>query len=145
MDPLSIIASVVGVSTTATQLSSALYSISNRVLNAPKEISQLAMELALISQVTRQLGVSLEGSKKLFKADLFDVTKQIIEHFQTVQNEIHSIILNVNESGKSRRLNWLFTHSAVKKMLLKMQSLQQLVLLAVSTIQVAIEHQKQDR
>jgi hypothetical protein len=92
--------------------------------------------------VIRQLGGLLEGSKKLFKSELFDTTKEIIEHFQTSQNEVQSMILDINKSGKASRLKWVFTHKHVKGMLLKMYQLKQLVHLAVSTLQVAIEQEK---
>jgi len=142
MDPLSIVASVAGVATAATQLSIALYTISNRLLNAPKEISEMATELSLICAVIRELSGLLERNKKLVKSDLVTTTKEIIVRVDALHLDIKHILTGVRDSRHGRALKWAFRHPQIKDIYIKMNSLKTLLHLAVTTVQVAIEQRK---
>lgn len=145
MDPLSVIASIAGVATAATQLSIALYTISNRLLNAPKEISEMATELSLICAVVRELSGLLERNKKMIKPELYNTTQDIIERVEALRVDIHNIVSGVKEARHGKALRWVFKHPQIKDIYIKINSLKTLLHLAVTTVQVAIEQRKTKR
>ena len=141
-DPLSVVASVTDVAQAATKLSLALYAVSNRILNGPKELTELASELSEVSVAIRDLDFLLDRNKKVVRAGLIEITKEILEKFDALQKEIRGIIEEVHESGDSKRLKRIFKHPRVREVYLELGCLKTLLRLAITTLQVAIEQRK---
>jgi hypothetical protein len=144
-DPLSaigILANVAAVATAGIQLSQSLYEISKRLINAPKEVAEVAGEIALLSGIIGHLGDVLNEAKKLCKPELLQNAKEILDRFGNLQNDIKDIIRKIHGF---ERLKYAFGFSNLPLLMAKVNALKSFVLLVVSTVQLSVTTSKDKR
>lgn len=138
-DPLSILAAIAGVSAVGVQLSLSLYEISNRLITAPKEVADIASELACLASIFDQLKISLEQNRKLVKDQLIVTTNETLSRFDALQKDVTDIVANVRKCDRPfERLIWLFKESRIASLMAKVNALKASLNLLVSIIQIAV-------
>lgn len=138
-DPLSVLAAIAGVSAVGVQLSLSLYEISNRLITAPKEVADIASELACLASIFDQLKISLEQNRKLVKDQLIVTTNETLSRFDALQKDVTDIVANVRKCDRPfERLIWLFKESRIASLMAKVNALKASLNLLVSIIQIAV-------
>ncbi|TID14338.1 hypothetical protein E6O75_ATG09417 [Venturia nashicola] len=138
-DPFSIIAGIAGVSAVGVQLSISLYEISNKLITAPKEIADIASELASLASVFDQLKTTLDANRKLVKDQLIVTASETLTRFDALQKDITEIIASVGKCDRPwERLKWLFKESRIASLMAKVNAVKASLHLLVSIIQIAV-------
>jgi hypothetical protein len=134
-DPLSVLAGIAGVAAVGVQLSLSLYEISNRLINAPKEVAEVASELSSLASILELLGTTLDSSKRMIKKEMEDTARETVARFEVLQKDIVEII---TKASHIRHLRWLFTSSRVRELMVKVHTVKSSLQLLLSIIQLAI-------
>lgn len=134
-DPLSVLAGIAGVAAVGVQLSLSLYEISNRLINAPREIAEVASELSSLATILKLLGSTLESSKRMFKEEMETTARETIARFEILQKDVVGII---TKASHIKHLRWLFTSSRVRELMVKVHTVKSSLQLLLSIIQLAI-------
>jgi hypothetical protein len=122
-DPLSILAGIAGVSAVGVQLSVSLYEICNRLITAPKEIADVASELAGLASIFEQLRTTLNENRKLFKEQLIVTASETLFRFEALQKDVMDIIANISKCERPfERFKWLFKESRVASLMAKVNA-----------------------
>lgn len=138
-DPFSIIAGIAGVSAVGVQLSISLYEISNKLITAPKELADIASELACLAGIFDQLNTILDDNRKLVRPQLIVTAKETLTRFDALQKDVTDIVVNVGKCDKPwERLKWLFKESRIASLMAKVNAVKASLNLLVSIIQIAV-------
>ena len=138
-DPLSILAGIAGVSAVGVQLSISLYEISNRLITAPKEVADIASELACLASIFDQLKTTLEANRKLVRDQLIVTASETLSRFDALQKDVTDIVANVRKCDRPfERLKWLFKESRIASLMAKVNAVKASLNLLVSIIQIAV-------
>lgn len=138
-DPFSIIAGIAGVSAVGVQLSISLYEISNKLITAPKEIADIASELAYLASIFDQLKSTLDDNRKLVRDQLIVTARETLGRFDALQKDITEIVANVGKGDAPwERLKWLFKDSRIASLMAKVNAVKASLNLLVSIIQIAV-------
>jgi hypothetical protein len=119
MDPLSVIASVAGISTAGISLSRAVYDLVSSVRNAPREVSAIAKGLSDLSYILRELRRVLKDGKDVYRRKLIRRVATAVKRVGRVQREIQSLL---EGSGGLARLKWFFRKSKTMELLYAIES-----------------------
>lgn len=138
-DPFSIIAGIAGVSAVGVQLSISLYEISNKLITAPKELADIASELACLAGIFDQLNTILDDNRKLVRPQLIVTAKETLTRFDALQKDVTDIVVNIGKCDKPwERLKWLFKESRIASLMAKVNAVKASLNLLVSIIQIAV-------
>ena len=108
-DPLSITASIIGIASAGIQLSTTLYSYTETVINADKNIREIARDLLITSSVITELGTLLgqdDAAQLQCKSALMTAWEAVYgceEVFKEIQKELNKN-LDLEGNGKSPML-----------------------------------------
>ncbi|KAJ3580270.1 hypothetical protein NPX13_g303 [Xylaria arbuscula] len=136
MDPLSVIASIAGVSTAGIALSRAIYDIVSSVRNAPKEASDIARGLCDLSLNLRELRRVLKGGQDICRRSLIKRVASSIKRVSRIQDEIEDLL---DITGKGVRLRWLFRKSKIQGLLYAIESHKTGINLILQTMTLAVQ------
>ena len=131
-----ILANVAAVATAGIQISQSLYKISKRLINAPKEISDVAWEIAHLSDMVEILGDVLKSAKKLLKPELLQNAKEILTRFEKIQKDIKDIVQRGAHGFD--RLRLAFGWTTLPRLMGKLNALKTSLSLVINTLQFSI-------
>jgi hypothetical protein len=133
-NPLSVPASIAHVAAVGVQLSLSLYEISNRLINAPKEVAEVASELSSLASILDLLGPTLDSSKPMIRRKMEDTVYETVARFEVLQKDIVEFI---TKASHIKYLQWLFTSSRVRELMAKLHTVRSSLQLLLSIIQLA--------
>lgn len=136
MDPLSIIASIAGVSTAGISLSRAIYDAISSVRNAPKEVSGIARGLSDLSITLRELQRVLNKGKDVYRRKLIRRVASAVKRMGRVQREIKELL---DGTGSLPQLKWIFRKSKTMELLYAIESHKTGISLILQTMMLAIQ------
>jgi hypothetical protein len=142
MAEIGIIASVAGVAQAGVQLSHSLYHIANRLVNAPKQVAEVADELTLLSNIFQNLGETLNRARKLCKEDIIRHAESILKRFESLQKDVTELVKKIKGI---ERLKYAFGMSSISDLMAKIGALKSSMCLLLSTMHVAMQAQKRKR
>ena len=134
-EPLSVLASVAGVATAGVAISKMIYEIAHTVKHAPKEVSEMAGELSLLSSVMRYLRSAL--------AEYIDVCKpRLIKDIRGTVSKIHDLHRQIKDVTKNStssfyRVELLFKSPKTKNLLAQIEGFKNSVSVMLTTVQLA--------
>lgn len=146
MDPLSVIAGVVGIATAALQSSVALHDVIKAIKNAPRDIEKLSDETKDLSSIIASLQSTLkedEYKQALCKNDsIINSLKQLkgpLETFSAINNEIEETLkpyLKSTDGGRNWKISakWLWARGDINELLLDFQRSKQTLNLYMSNV-----------
>ncbi|KAI0428685.1 hypothetical protein F5Y09DRAFT_343398 [Xylaria sp. FL1042] len=136
MDPLSVIASIAGVSTAGISLSRAIYDIISTIRNAPKEVSDIARGLCDLSFILRELRRVLKDGQDIYRKRLIRHVASAIKRVGRVQSEIEELL---DIRGGGTKLRWAFRKSKVTELLYTIESHKTGINMILQTMMLAVQ------
>ncbi|KAF6837845.1 hypothetical protein CMUS01_04880 [Colletotrichum musicola] len=136
MDPLSLTASMSGISQTGTSLSKAIYDLISSTRGAPKEISDIARGIADFSVILRELRRVLKDGVSLFRPRLVRHIRSATKRIGAIHDEVGRLIDVV--SGVAR-LKWAFRRSATTQLLYQIEAHKNAINMILHTMALAIQ------
>ncbi|KAI0423059.1 hypothetical protein F5X98DRAFT_369074 [Xylaria grammica] len=136
MDPLSVIASIAGVSTAGIALSRAIYDTIASMRNAPKEICDIAKGLYDLSFILRELRRVLKDGQDIYRRKLIKRVASAIKRVGRVQREIEDLL---DITGIGGTLNWLFRKSKIQGLLYTIESYKTGINMILQTMMLAAQ------
>ena len=125
-EPFSIATGVVGIVAAGVQLSSALYSVCEKIGNAQNSIENVASDLSFFVIVVDELGKIFASPEKLYSQELENGVRKVIERCRTLFKEINRMI-GKTKSIENRKLKakvaWVFRESKVNETRANLESL----------------------
>lgn len=119
MDPLSIIASIAGISQAGASLSREIYNLISSVRGAPKEISDIARGISDLSIILRELRNVLKEGRDVY-------SRKLLRRVGSSGRRIGKIHLQINQLLAIRngiaQLKWFFRKSKVTQLLYQIES-----------------------
>ncbi|KAI1345859.1 hypothetical protein F5Y01DRAFT_299400 [Xylaria sp. FL0043] len=137
MDPLSVIASIAGVSAAGISLSRAIYDVISTIRNAPKEISDIARGLCDLSFILRELRRVLKDGQDIYRKRLIRHVASAIKRVGQVQSEIEEL-LDIRGGGGTK-LRWVFRKSKVTELLYTIESHKTGINMILQTMMLAVQ------
>lgn len=119
MDPLSLLASIAGVTTAGIQLSKAIYDLVGNFRGAPSEVSDIARSISDLSRIFNELRRALRDGSDMCRKSLLRRVKSTIRRVYSIQNDIWDLIDGVDGLA---RLKWIFRRSKVRDLLWRIES-----------------------
>lgn len=135
-DPLSVLASIAGVATAGLAISSALYDIAQNIKRAPREVSEMAKDLSLLSSILRQLRKAIQDNPAICRNRLIKDTKSIVKQIRKIYRDIRK--LTQDSTSSLYRLKLFFKSSKTKTMMAKIESSKSTANLILGTVQLAV-------
>ena len=146
MDPLSIIAGVVGIATAALQSSVALHDVLKAIKNAPRDIEKLSDETKDLSSIIASLQSTLKDDdyqQTLCKnhriINSLEQLKGPLKTFSAINRKIEETLkpyLKLTDDGRSWKisLKWLWARSGINELLVDFQRSKQTINLYMSNV-----------
>lgn len=131
-----ILANLAAVGAAGVQISKSLYKISKRLINAPKEIAEVAWEITSLSDMVEVLGDVLKNAEKLLKPQLLQNAKDILTRFEEIQKDIKDIIKRGAHGFE--RLRLAFGWTTLSQLLGKLNALKSSLSLIINMSQLSI-------
>lgn len=146
-DPLSITASIVGIASTGIQLSTTLYNYTETVINADKNIREIARDLSITSSVITELGTLLgqDDAAQLQCESALTTAREAVhgceEVFKEIQKELNKS-LDLEGNGKSpmsklKRLKWPLVEPKLNVLQLRLERLKNTLVLMLNVVTYA--------
>lgn len=146
-DPLSITASIVGIASTGIQLSTTLYSYTETVINADKNIREIARDLSITSSVITELGALLgqDDAGQLQCESALTTAREAVhgceEVFKEIQKELNkSLDLEGNgmsPMSKLKRLKWPLVEPKLNVLQVRLERLKNTLVLMLNVVTYA--------
>ena len=146
-DPLSITASIVGIASAGIQLSTTLYSYTETVINADKNIREIARDLSITSSVITELGTLLrqDDATQLQCESALTTAREAVhgceEVFKEIQKELNKS-LDLEGNGKSpmsklKRLKWPLVEPKLNVLQVRLERLKNTLVLMLNVVTYA--------
>jgi len=145
-DPISVAASILGVASAGIKLSSALYCYTETVINADKNIREIARDLSITSSVVTELGMLLgQDDQSQFHSEALvtarDAVRSCEEVFKEIQRELDKS-LDFDSKGKTpmthlRRLKWPLVQPKLNVLQLRLERLKNTLVLVLNVVSYA--------
>lgn len=136
MDPLSVIASIAGISTAGVALSRAIYDAISSIRNAPKEVSSIAKGLCDLSVVLGELRRVLKDGQDVYRRKLIRRVASAMRRVGRVQSEIRELL---DSTGTLAKLKWAFRKSRAKELLYAIESYKTGISIILQTMVLAVQ------
>ncbi|KAI1180476.1 hypothetical protein F4777DRAFT_530532 [Nemania sp. FL0916] len=136
MDPLSIIASIAGVSTAGVSLSRAIYNAISTMRNAPRELCNIARGLSDLSTVLRELRKVLKEGEHVYRRKLIRRVASATRRVGRVQRDVTELL---DDMGGLAQLKWIFRKSKTMDLLYEIESHKTGINLILQTMILAIQ------
>lgn len=138
MDPLSVIASIAGVSTAGISLSRAIYDAILSMRDAPREASSIARGLSDLSSTLRELRRVLNDGRDIYRQRLIRRVASAVRQIGQTQHEIQNLLL-LNGPGGLGRLKWIFRKSKTMALLYAIESQKTGISMILHTMMLAVQ------
>ncbi|KAL0936379.1 uncharacterized protein CTRU02_208594 [Colletotrichum truncatum] len=136
MDPLSIIASVAGISQAGALLSKSIYDLISATRGAPKEITDIARGISELSVILSELRRVLRDGKSLFRRRLLRNIRSTIKRIGKIHHAVGKLIDVGNGAG---RLKWAFRRSTTTQLLYQIEAHKSGINMVLHTMVLAIQ------
>ncbi|KAF2676161.1 hypothetical protein K458DRAFT_397182 [Lentithecium fluviatile CBS 122367] len=134
-EPLSVLASVAGIATAGVAISKMIYEIAHTVKHAPREVSEMAGELSLLSSVLRYLRSALAECIDVCKSRLIKDIRRTVSKIHNLHEEIKE--LTKNSASSFYRVGLLFKSPRTKNLLAQIEGFKGSVSVMLTTVQLA--------
>jgi hypothetical protein len=144
-DPLSAIASIVGIAAAAASLANTVYKFSDNISNARIQMYDVASEMIQLSNILNTLDAVLRQGQGTYKPQILADTKSILERVEKIQQEIRKIVKR--NSGFRARVKWALSSGKVAERLDRIEAMKSSLGIVLATVQLAMackEPQKPD-
>ncbi|KAI0876457.1 hypothetical protein GGS24DRAFT_451494 [Hypoxylon argillaceum] len=138
MDPLSVIASIAGVSTAGISLARAIYDAILSMRDAPKEASSIARGLSDLSSTLRELRRVLNDGRDIYRRRLIRRVASAVRRISQIQHEIENLLV-LDGPGSLGRLKWIFRKSKTMALLYAIESHKTGISLVLHTMMLAVQ------
>ncbi|KAK2001191.1 hypothetical protein LX36DRAFT_708741 [Colletotrichum falcatum] len=142
MDPLSVIASIAGISQAGASLSKTIYELVSSMRGAPKEIADIARGIHDLSLILSELRHVLRDGKALYR-------RKLLRHIRSASRRIHKIhkeIKRLIDVGSGfGRLKWALRRSASMQLLYQIEGHKNAINMVLQTISLAIQIRRVSR
>jgi hypothetical protein len=145
-DPLSVAASILGVASAGIKLSSTLYLYTESVINADKNIREIARDLSITSSVVTELGTLLgQGHQTVLNSEVLLTAQDAVcscdEVFREIQRELDKS-LDLGRNGKStsmslKRLKWPLVQPRLNILQVRLERLKNTLVLVLGVMSYA--------
>lgn len=134
-EPLPVLASIAGGATAGLAISSALYDMAQRIKRAPKEVSEMAKGLSLLSLILRHLRKAMQDNQEICQDNLIKDIKGLLKRIRKLYQEVK----NLTEDGSSSlvELKSYFKSPETKVLMSKIESFKSILNLILATVQLA--------
>ncbi|KAK8076247.1 hypothetical protein PG994_003519 [Apiospora phragmitis] len=136
MDPLSVIASIAGISQAGTALSKAIFKIVFAVRNAPKEAHNIAKAVGDLSIALGELRRILRDGRNIIKRRLLRRVSSAVRRIRDVHGEIETLL---NVATGAARLAWAFRRSKCSALLQQIDGYRVGINMILHTITLALQ------
>jgi hypothetical protein len=134
-DPISLMASLAGVSMAGIAISKGLYDITHHIKRAPKQVAEMAKELSLLSSALRTVKNAMGDNAKYCKPRLLHDLRQMLGRIRRIQKEVKEI---TRDSGSSMyRLKLVFKSARTKKLLAQIDAYKNTLNIILTALQMA--------
>jgi hypothetical protein len=134
-EPLSVLASVAGVATAGVAISKMIYEIVHTVKHAPKEVSEMAGELSLLSSVLRYLRSALSECVDVCKPRLIKDIRGTVSKIRGLHKQIKE--LTKNSTSSFYRIGLVFKSPRTRNLLAQIEGFKNSVSVMLTTVQLA--------
>lgn len=137
-DPISLIASVVGVAAAGLQVANAVIKICDKLTQGPQEMRKVASGMRDLSETLEDVAALFEAAKEMsvYKPRVLQRTKSVLDRFDSLQDEVKNIIRR--QHGMRGRVKWVFSASKVQTLLLEIEALKSGLSLMLWVVQFAM-------
>jgi hypothetical protein len=134
-DPISLMASIAGVSTAGIAISKGLYDITQHIKRAPKQVAEMAKELSLLSSALRTVKAAMGENAKYCKPRLLHDLRHMLARIRRIQKEVKEL---TRDSGSSMyRLKLVFKSTRTKKLLAQIEGYKGTLNIILTALQTA--------
>ncbi|KAH6962072.1 hypothetical protein BKA56DRAFT_499202 [Ilyonectria sp. MPI-CAGE-AT-0026] len=140
MDPLSIIASIVGIATTGAALSKTIYEFISSTRGASREMRQIARAIADLSIILGELHRVLRESAELYNRKFLRRIKSATKRISRIHGEIHKLM---DGARGLTAFTWMLKRSEVHHKLVQIESHKTGVNLMLNILVLAVATRKQ--
>jgi hypothetical protein len=142
-DPISVIASLVGVSTACAQIADSVLKFCERLRHASRDIRNIGSNMLLLSTVLDSVRRTLQRGGDLYTPLLLKQTKSIDKRLRRVIKDVEQVI-NPKPSLLGHT-NWaMFGHAKTGELSRKIEALKSALTLVLLTIQLAVAQDVQE-
>ncbi|KAF2118626.1 hypothetical protein BDV96DRAFT_642815 [Lophiotrema nucula] len=135
-DPLSVIASVVGIVGAGTKLAITLYDLCDKAKNAPHSIREIASNLSLLSTILENIADVLKRHKDVYEERLLTDTEAVLKKYDDVQTAVRALI--IRQDGFRVRLKWALKDTKVRELLVQIEGVKSALSLVLGCMNLAI-------
>lgn len=136
MDPLSLIASIAGISQAGASLSKAIYGLVSSARGAPKEVADIARGIADLSTILREL-------RRVLREGLSLYSRKLLRHIRSAMKRIakvHGSISDLIDVGSGvGRLKWAFRRSTSVQLLSQIEAHKSAINMVLQTMMLAVQ------
>lgn len=136
VDPLSVVASIAGIATASVAISKVIYEIAHTAKHAPKEVTEMAGEMTLLSSVLRHLRSALAECIDSCKLRLITNVRKAVSKIKHLHAEIKN--LTKNSTRTIYRVELLFKSVQTKTLLAQIEGFKSSVAVMLMTVQLAV-------
>lgn len=136
MDPLSLIASIAGISQAGASLSKLIYELISSTRGAPREISEIARGIADLSVILRELRRVLRDGGSLFRPKLVRHIRSATKRIGAIHDEVGQLI---DVGPGVARLKWAFRRSAATQLLYQIEAHKNAINMILHTMTLAVQ------
>jgi translation initiation factor 2B subunit (eIF-2B alpha/beta/delta family) len=120
-DPLSAIASIVGIDAAAASLANTVYKFSDDISNARIQMHDVASEMIQLSNILNTLYAVLRQGQGTYKPQILADSKSILDRVEKIQQEIHKIVKR--NSGFRARVKGALSSGKVAELLDRIEAM----------------------
>lgn len=136
MDPLSLIASIAGISQAGASLSKAIYELISSARGAPKEVADIARGIADLSIILSELRRVLREGTSLYRRKLLRNIRSAMKRIAKIHGSISDLIDVGSGVG---RLKWAFRRSTSVQLLYQIEAHKSAINMVLQTMMLAVQ------
>lgn len=137
-DPLSIIASIVGVAVASAQLANKVHDFTDKYRNAPAQMHAIDSEMSHLSSIFNLLADVLKEGSGAYKPQVLSDAKDILGRVKNIQDEIKKMMKK--NSGLRARMKWVMSAGKVAELLDRIEALKSSLSILLDTTQLAVAY-----
>ncbi|KAH6612161.1 hypothetical protein C7974DRAFT_419056 [Boeremia exigua] len=135
-DPLSIVASIVGVGVASAQLANKVYDFTDKYKNAPAQMQDIASEMSHLSSIFSLLANVLKEGQGAYKPQVLKDVGSILGRVEKIQEEIRKLMKR--NGGVRARVKWAMSFGKVSELLDRVEALKSSLSVLLDTALLAL-------
>lgn len=144
MDPVSLIASIAGITTAGIALSKSLYALYDGLESSQNEIADIASDLASFTVIVNELGAVFKSPKRVYSDALQQSLFDIIEKCRSLFLEIKRMIERAELGNKSKlslgnHVKFVFRETKVRSITTRLETTKKTMSLMLLAIQMVAD------